>query len=766
MTISISKIKNSKIKIFAFAVLGLGLSILFTGNQTANAAPVVGFNAGNIISDNVFTNSQTMNPGQILNFLNSKVPSCDTDGTRPATEYGSSLTHAQYAASRGWPGPPYTCLKDYAEGGRSAAQIIYDVSQTFQINPQVLIVLLQKEQSLITDTWPLPVQYKSATGYGCPDTAACDSQYYGFTNQVTWAAKMFRAIMNDSPTWYTPYVLGNNFIRWSPNTSCGGSTVNIQNRATKALYNYTPYQPTQASLDAGYGDAPGDCDAHGNRNFYLYFNDWFGSTLYGNLVRTPENSTVYLVSGGTKYPIGDMNILVALSPLGAVSYVNQTYLDTKTTGPLMGRVLKANDGTIYFFDAGIRLPFSSCAQVAAYGSTCGDALAVDDYLVNQLAPGPYMTYVLRTTSGKAFYMDGTKREILDQASLNSYGASIASANILHESSLNGLALGIPVIADGNFVKSSTDGSLYAWNSGSLSKVNPTLKSSTYLNSIGVSSLSNESLAKLSAGAELGGYVRSSAGVTYILTSAGKLQLTSTTDWQKTFTVLSDSMLAQIPTQGSSDPFYFVKSNSSGTVYLVSDGKKRTIQGWGDLLALNSNPMILTLSDYYINSLATGSDVLGPGSLVKTANNATVYLIDGLDSKIPLNSFAPATELGFTNLRTVSSATLDGYTTTVHLLKATITCGSNQGIAIGGTAYRLNVPGATYMTMSDINCGLLTWKDAPGFILAPNGTIYQISSTQKRPIGGYQRYLDLGGNGSNTIKGSNYILDMYPSGSVL
>lgn len=79
----------------------------------------------------------------------------------------------------------------YSEGGRSAAQIIYDAAQQHQINPQVLIVLLQKEQGLVTDTWPLNIQYRSATGYGCPDTAACDSQYYGLTNQLNWAAKMF-----------------------------------------------------------------------------------------------------------------------------------------------------------------------------------------------------------------------------------------------------------------------------------------------------------------------------------------------------------------------------------------------------------------------------------------------------------------------------------------------------------------------------------------------------------------------------------------------
>jgi hypothetical protein len=215
-----------------------------------------------------------MSAQQIQAFLEVRVPICDTFGTKPS-EFGGG-TRAQWAAARGY-SPPFTCLKDFSENGKSASQIIYDVAQQFSINPQVLIVLLQKEQSLITDDWPIPgsAQYRTATGYGCPDTAACDSQYYGLTNQLTWSGRMFRSIINASPTWFTPYVLGNNYIQFNPTASCGGSVVNIQNRATQALYNYTPYQPNQAALDAGWGSV--SCGAYGNRNFYLYFVSWFGS---------------------------------------------------------------------------------------------------------------------------------------------------------------------------------------------------------------------------------------------------------------------------------------------------------------------------------------------------------------------------------------------------------------------------------------------------------------------------------------------------------
>ena len=263
------------------------------------SAAVAGWNAGRIISDSVFTNKNTMTVTEIQSFLNSKVPICNTNGE----EWG----RIRYNQSK------FTCLKDYVENGRSAAQIIYDAAQTYSINPQVILVLLQKEQSLVTDTWPANVQYRSATGYGCPDTAACDSQYYGLTNQITWAAKMFRAIMNDSPTWYTPYNLGVNYIRYSPNAACGGSLVNIENRATKALYNYTPYQPNQAALNAGWGSAA--CGAYGNRNFYLYLTNWFNNSS----IAIPP--TVYIPDGvytlSNQASTKNMDVLSASTANGA-----------------------------------------------------------------------------------------------------------------------------------------------------------------------------------------------------------------------------------------------------------------------------------------------------------------------------------------------------------------------------------------------------------------------------------------------------------------
>lgn len=266
-------------KIFVLILLSLALSA-FVAIPKTNAAT---FDPGRIIDNAVFTNKSSMSVADIQNFLNSKVPVCDTWHTAGPSAQGAT--------------PPWTCLKDYREnistgannlngqpipsGAISAAQIIYDVAQTYSINPQVLLVTLQKENGLITDDWPYPWQYRTAMGFACPDNGSCDPAYYGFYKQVNQAARHFRNFYDLNPSWYIPYRPGTNYIQYNPNASCGGTNVNIANNATAALYSYTPYQPNAAALNNLYGTGD-SCSAYGNRNFWRDFNNWFGSTLAPN----------------------------------------------------------------------------------------------------------------------------------------------------------------------------------------------------------------------------------------------------------------------------------------------------------------------------------------------------------------------------------------------------------------------------------------------------------------------------------------------------
>ena len=245
------------------------------------------FQPGNIISDATFFNRGTMTEAQIQAFLQAKVPNCQSGYICLKDWYDTSRTTAADAMCGA-----------YSGGTRErASTIIYKVAQACGINPQVLIVMLQKEQGLVNHTWPSDWRYTIAMGQGCPDTAACDTRYYGFFNQMYGAAWQLKRYANPAGTsqyftWYAPGKTWN--VRWHPNEACGSSPVYIQNQATANLYYYTPYQPNAAAIRAGYGEGDG-CSSYGNRNFYQYFNDWFGSTQRDHAM---EIEAEYQAQGG------------------------------------------------------------------------------------------------------------------------------------------------------------------------------------------------------------------------------------------------------------------------------------------------------------------------------------------------------------------------------------------------------------------------------------------------------------------------------------
>ena len=288
----------------AFVTVFFGAAILNTPESGAVSA--TDFNAGNIIDDGVFYNKNTMTVAEIQAHLNRYMPACDTWGTGAVgsgrTINGRSVpantTRAEYARQMRAAGksryhdPPYVCVQNYYEnptthetlydtknvvksGMISAAQIIYNAAQKYGVNPQVLLVLLKKESYVWGDNWPLKDEYNTVMGYACPDTAPCDSKYFGFYNQVEMAAWQLNYYKEHIYSYnYRPYAT--NSILYSPDASCGRKSVYLENIATTSLYIYTPYTPNDAALRNYPGTAT--CGSYGNRNFFMYFSEWFGST--------------------------------------------------------------------------------------------------------------------------------------------------------------------------------------------------------------------------------------------------------------------------------------------------------------------------------------------------------------------------------------------------------------------------------------------------------------------------------------------------------
>lgn len=272
------------------ATIAVAVSPLAVAPSLAMAAPVTGFQPGNIIDDALFYNGSSMNASEIQSFLNQRLSSCriGTPGYMPGDPSPSGS--GNIIASN--------CLKDFRQttssqpadqycaayvgaANETSAQIIEKVGRACGISPKVLLVMLEKEQSLLTDSWPVTRQYNYALGMNCPDSgpggsANCDAASAGFSKQLYLGARQLK-VYKGNPNSFNYKPFQDNTIQWHPNTGCGTSRVYIENWATAALYIYTPYRPNQAALDAGWGTGDG-CSSYGNRNFFLFYTSWFGTT--------------------------------------------------------------------------------------------------------------------------------------------------------------------------------------------------------------------------------------------------------------------------------------------------------------------------------------------------------------------------------------------------------------------------------------------------------------------------------------------------------
>jgi putative cell wall-binding protein len=350
--------------LLSFVMILSGLSFL-PSQESARALSGSQFNPGYIISDEIFFNGASMSGDQVQSFLDAQVPTCTINNGDPARRAGAPWGTTTIAS---------TCLKNYRQqtptmaaqpgfcssypgsSSERAADIIAKVGQACNISQKVLLVLLQKEQSLVTDTWPTVRQFEAATGYACYDNGQpCVQQYAGFFYQVWSAARQFQRYGTGSLTWIP---VGQTVNRpFHPEPACGSRPVLIQNRATAALYYYTPYTPNQAALNNLYGTGD-SCSSYGNRNFWRMFTDWFGSTTS----IMPAGTISQRLSGPDRY-----STAVAISqnsfPNGGAPVV---YITTGDNYPdaLSAAPAAARGGGVVLLTDRVSLPWQTNSEVS------------------------------------------------------------------------------------------------------------------------------------------------------------------------------------------------------------------------------------------------------------------------------------------------------------------------------------------------------------------------------------------------------------------
>lgn len=253
-----------------FATVASTLTV-FSPPAPAEAATAADFQPGFIISDDLFYDGDSMTEAQIQSFLDQRIGACLNGRCLNVLRVNLPTYPAHTSSTTG------NLVCDTVQGGTNilASTVIFRVQQACNISAKVILVTLQKEQGLILSKSPSNYALNFAMGWACPDTTGCIDASSWFGYQVYRGSRQL-----------VTYKLANfarqpgvHNIQFHPDPSCGSTPVNIRNFATAALYNYTPYQPSAAALAAFPGPAAGTCHSYGNRNFFFFYNQWFGSTF-------------------------------------------------------------------------------------------------------------------------------------------------------------------------------------------------------------------------------------------------------------------------------------------------------------------------------------------------------------------------------------------------------------------------------------------------------------------------------------------------------
>jgi hypothetical protein len=412
----------------------IGLKIIYSCLILSIALPAsaLTFNPNYIISDSEITDYTMMNLEQVQRFL---------------------LRNGSYLAN-------YVTVDNDGQA-KSASQIIYERCLENKLNTQFILVLLQKEQSLIEDSSPDASQLDWATGYGCPDSGGCNSRWQGFFKQINSATLQFRDYL-DNPHLYN-YKKDATYI-FQDKT---GDILNITevrpiNLATAALYNYTPHV------------------YNGNYNFWRLWQEYFTKSYPdGSLLQEKGQPGIWLIQYGKKRAFMSKAALLSRYNLDKVVQITHNDLEKYETGDPIKfaqySLLRSPKGTVYLLVDDTKRGIASGAVFKKLGYNKEEIIDVDWEDLNRLPEGQpltekdiYPTGALlqdKKTGGVYFVYADLKYPIWGKELLN---INFPKKKIIPTKSeeLDKWPTGEPVkIKDGELVKTTGNPSVYIVSNG-------------------------------------------------------------------------------------------------------------------------------------------------------------------------------------------------------------------------------------------------------------------------------------------------------------
>jgi len=395
------------------------------------------FNPDNIISDAEMRQSEAMDYDQIREFL---------------LERGS-------LASRKDVDPVDGQTKD-------VAKLIYDAAQRYEINPQYILVLMEKEMSLVTMDNPGSDRLNWAAGYslcdGCSRRAPKSLKYKGLAKQIDAGAGWMDWYMDNAKSLKNMRVPGNPY-------DISRITVTPQNLATAGLYNYTPH-------------------LHGNRLFWSIWNQWFGDDDFGmrlpdgTLVRNEKNGAVALMQGGKFRPIANASVLATRFRGRNIIDLNQydfSLLEKTKSGRSVRftdlSLVRTDDGAVYLLTGEKSRKIASSEVFAKIGFNPEEVENISEADLADYAEGnpiidnesnPTGELLMEKSSGDIYWVEtGVKHPVIDKTVLKTAFAGV-QPRLADEEELLPLKDGTPVkLPDGTLVKSPSDPKVYVISGG-------------------------------------------------------------------------------------------------------------------------------------------------------------------------------------------------------------------------------------------------------------------------------------------------------------
>lgn len=360
-----------------------------------------------------------------------------------------------------------TLLPDTDGSIKKASSILDRIAQTVGVNVKFLLMMLQKEQSLLTHTAPSQKQYDWAMGYAVCDSCSMDdpaiAKFKGFSKQVESAAKQF---MHG----YFPDLQNRGYtvsgLRPGVGAKIDGKTVVPQNRATAAMYTYTPH-------------------LEGNANAWRLWQKWFGSVRYpsGTVLEDKESGELWLVRQGKRRKVSSRAILASWGfPQTPQSVAWSTIASVDEGEPLRFpnyALVKDERGDLFLLVGDEKRRFESMEDVQRLG------LANDEVHEGTVAElglyrqGPVIRYssenpqgiLVKTSTGDLFYVVENTRHFIASPSLQRarfphWVTQKASQDFL-ETTLEGRPVLYP---DGTLIRVATDATVYVISDGKRSPI--------------------------------------------------------------------------------------------------------------------------------------------------------------------------------------------------------------------------------------------------------------------------------------------------------